>query len=54
MKNVVLTPHLGGRGEDAILNTLVHSTQTILDFFRGKRPTTMVNPEVYEVLDQGA
>lgn len=54
MENVVLTPHLGGRGEDAIRNTLVHSTQCILDFFRGKRPTTVVNPEVYEVLDQRA
>lgn len=54
LENVVLTPHMGGRGEDAIRNTLVHSTQCVLDFFQGRRPSTVVNPEVYEVLDQGA
>ena len=54
LENVVLTPHLGGRGEDAIRNTLVHSTKCVLDFFKGQRPSNVVNPEVYEVLDQGA
>ncbi len=53
LDNAVLTPHLGGRGEDAIRNALNHSTQCILDFFQGRRPSTVVNPEVYEVLDQG-
>lgn len=51
LENVVLTPHMGGRGEDAIRNTLVHSTKCILDFFQGRRPETVINPEVYEVLD---
>jgi phosphoglycerate dehydrogenase-like enzyme len=53
LENVVLTPHLGGRGEDAIRNTLVHTTQCVLDFYQGRKPSTVVNPEVYEVLDQG-
>ena len=47
----MITPHLGGRGEDAIRNTLGHSTKCILDFFQGRRPETVINPEVYEVLD---
>lgn len=52
LENVVLTPHLGGRGEDAIRNNLEHTTQCVLDFFRGQRPSTVINPEVYEVLDR--
>lgn len=53
LENAVLTPHLGGRGEDAIRNTLEHTVRCVLDFFNGKRPPNVVNPEVYEVLDQG-
>ena len=53
LENVVLTPHLGGRGEDGIRNTLVHTTNCVLDFFQGCRPFTLLNSEVYEVLDQG-
>lgn len=52
LNNVVLTPHLGGRGEDAIRNTLVHSVKSILEFFQGRRPDTVVNPQVYGVLEQ--
>lgn len=47
LENAVLAPHLGGRGEDAIRNTLRHATRCVLDFFRGARPSTAVNPEVY-------
>lgn len=54
LENAILTPHLGGRGEDAIRNTLTHATQCVLDFFQGRKPSTVVNTEVYEVLDQGA
>ena len=54
MENVILTPHLGGRGEDAIRNSLEHTVRCVLDFFQGRRPPNVVNPEVYEVLDQGA
>ncbi|MFC1492034.1 phosphoglycerate dehydrogenase [Nitrospinota bacterium] len=54
LENVVLTPHLGGRGEDAIRNTLHHATQCVLDHSQGRRPSDVVNSEVYEVLDQGA
>lgn len=53
LENAILTPHLGGRGEDAIRNTLHHAVQCVLDFFKGRRPSTVVNPEVYEVLDRG-
>lgn len=54
LENVILTPHLGGRGEDAIPRTLHHAAQCVLDYFQGRRPSTVVNPEVYEVLDKGA
>ncbi|OGL60249.1 MAG: hypothetical protein A3J27_01120 [Candidatus Tectomicrobia bacterium RIFCSPLOWO2_12_FULL_69_37] len=54
LENAVLTPHLGGRGEDAIRNTLTHAVQCVLDYFQGRKPSTVVNPEVYEVLDQRA
>ncbi|MDE0331861.1 MAG: phosphoglycerate dehydrogenase [Nitrospinae bacterium] len=50
LENAVLAPHLGGRGEDAIRNTLRHTTECVLAYFRGDRPSTLVNPEVYEVL----
>ncbi len=53
LDNAVLAPHLGGRGEDAIRNTLRHSTECVLAYFRGERPSTLVNPEVYEVLSRG-
>jgi phosphoglycerate dehydrogenase-like enzyme len=52
LENVVLTPHLGGRGEDAIRKNLEQTTQCVLDFFRGQKPSTVINPEVYEVLDR--
>ncbi len=48
LENAVLAPHLGGRGEDAIRNTLRHATRCVLDFFRGARPPAAVNPEVYD------
>ena len=53
LDNAVLAPHLGGRGEDAIRNTLRHTTECVLAYFRGERPTTLVNPEAYEVLARG-
>ena len=53
LENAVLAPHLGGRGEDAIRNTLRHTTECVLAYFRGERPSTLVNPEVYEVLARG-
>lgn len=48
LENVVLTPHLGGRGEDAIRNTLRHAAGCVLAFFQGTRPPTLVNPEAWE------
>ncbi len=53
LENAVLAPHLGGRGEDAIRNTLRHTTECVLAYFRGERPSTLVNPEAYEVLARG-
>ena len=53
LDNAVLAPHLGGRGEDAIRNTLRHTTECVLAYFRGERPSTLVNPEAYEVLPRG-
>ena len=53
LDNAVLAPHLGGRGEDAIRNTLRHTTECVLAYFRGERPSTLVNPEAYEVLARG-
>ncbi|MCE2451701.1 MAG: phosphoglycerate dehydrogenase [Nitrospinae bacterium] len=49
LENAVLAPHLGGRGEDAIRNTLRHTTECVLAYFRGERPSTLVNPEAYGV-----
>ncbi len=50
LENAVLAPHLGGRGEDAIRNTLHHATKCLLAFFGGEMPPTTMNPEV---CDQG-
>lgn len=53
LDNVVLTPHLGGRGEDAIRGTLRHAARCVLDFFQGKRPSTLINPEACEAGERG-
>ena len=53
LDNVVLTPHLGGRGEDAIRGTLRHAARCVLDFFQGKRPATLINPEACEAGERG-
>ena len=54
LENAVLTPHLGGRGEDAIRNTLRHATKCVLAYFKGERPSTLVNPEAYGVRERGS
>ncbi len=48
LENVVLTPHLGGRGEEAIRDTLRHATRCVLDFFQGRKPSRLLNLEAYE------
>ena len=54
LENAVLAPHLGGRGEDAIRNTLHHATKCVLAYFQGERPSTLVNPEAYGVRERGS
>ena len=36
MENAVLTPHMGGRGIDAVRNTINHAVTCVDDFLKGK------------------
>ena len=48
MENAVLTPHMGGRGIDAVRNTINHAVTCVDDFLKGKKPSTVINKEMYD------
>lgn len=50
MKNVVLTPHIGGATSETINRHSNAMTQDIISFALGKRPINIVNPEIWDLL----
>ena len=50
LKNVVLTPHIGGATSETINRHSNAMTQDIIAFASGNRPINMVNPEVWDLL----
>ncbi|MBI4251528.1 MAG: phosphoglycerate dehydrogenase [Candidatus Tectomicrobia bacterium] len=48
LDNVVLTPHMGGLGEDACENSLRHAVHCAVEFLSGRRPPDVVNPEALD------
>lgn len=45
--NVVLTPHMGAYTYEALRETGMICAKGIVDFFEGRRPAQVVNPEVF-------
>ena len=50
MSNVVLTPHMGGGSHESINRFVSAAVHNALEAVEGKRPATVVNPEVYDVI----
>jgi glyoxylate reductase len=48
MDNVVLTPHIGTDAVETRIQMTRECAQNILDFFNGRQPFHVVNPEVYK------
>jgi len=51
LENVILTPHAGATTREAVLRMAKTATESLLAVLRGKRPTNVVNPEVYAKLE---
>jgi len=48
MPQVIATPHMGARTDEAVNAMGWMSLDACLAVLRGERPTHVVNPEVYE------
>ena len=48
LRNVILTPHIGGATAETIERHSKMMTDDILRFIRGEQPVNLVNPEVWE------
>ena len=48
MDNVVLTPHIGTDAIETRIHMTREAAQNIIDFFNGRQPFHVVNPEVYK------
>ena len=46
MKNVIVTPHSAFISEDSLKDLIEISTKSIVDFFEGKKPENIINPQV--------
>ena len=53
MENLVMTPHVGGYSEEVITNMQKRIAADMIKFSRGKRPGSVINPEVWERLYGG-
>ncbi len=51
LDNVVLSPHVAGQTEEALVRVSVTAAESILDEFAGRRPRFVYNPAVYAVRD---
>jgi D-3-phosphoglycerate dehydrogenase / 2-oxoglutarate reductase len=49
LPNVVLSPHVAGQTDAALVRVAVTAAQAILDEFAGQRPKHVYNPEVYDM-----
>lgn len=47
LPNVVLTPHIGGSSREAARRTAVAVARQVVDVLQDRRPTHLVNPEVW-------
>lgn len=47
LENVLLTPHIGAATDGAMQNMACACAQNIIDYFNGRRPGFVVNPEIY-------
>lgn len=47
LKNVVLSPHLAGSTEAALERTAIAAADCVLEVLSGRRPDTLVNPDVW-------
>jgi D-3-phosphoglycerate dehydrogenase len=54
MDNVVLSPHVAGQTDAALVRVAICAAQSILDELAGRRPPYVHNPEVYAVRQRGA
>jgi D-3-phosphoglycerate dehydrogenase len=48
MENVVFTPHIGNRVDEAMAEVFVQAVTDARDVLAGRRPARVVNPQVYE------
>lgn len=49
LPNVVLSPHVAGQTDAALVRVATSAAQAILDEFAGRRPRHVYNPEAYDV-----
>ncbi|AOS65937.1 hydroxyacid dehydrogenase [Actinoalloteichus hymeniacidonis] len=49
VERAVLTPHIGGQTATAMRQVAMDAAQAVLDALAGRRPTHLVNPEVWPV-----
>lgn len=52
MDNVVLTPHIGTDTIETRIQMTTECAQNIIDYFGGRQPFHVVNPEVYKLKDR--
>lgn len=45
---VLLSPHIGGATEEALIRTAVQTAEQVVDVLQGRRPPFLVNPDVWE------
>lgn len=48
MDNVVLTPHVAGDTSSSMINAIDMNAKQILDILDGRKPSNLLNPEVWE------
>ena len=48
LENVVLTPHIGGWGEEAMPRLACTAAREMLAALRGERPARLAHPEVWD------
>ncbi|MDT8903378.1 hydroxyacid dehydrogenase [Anaeroselena agilis] len=48
--NVLLTPHIAGATDDAVERLAIGSARAVADYYQGKKPANIINPQVWERL----
>ena len=48
LENVVLTPHTAAFTHEAMNNMSMRVVEQLIDFYHGKKPNHVVNPEVFK------